>query len=315
MEQRVELQTWDEPTWRKAESAHEQVVDELTAKFLRRRRLGQSHPVEDFLFVYYRLRPAKLRRWHPGPGVQLAGDDPRGRGLWPHYTHDAGGTFLDLDAYLSKRAGTVRFIHDLLTATASRPAHLSCFGLHEWAMVYRLEPGQRRHESWPLRLTQSETDAVVESMPLRCTHADAFRFYTPPARSRNWRAPVRESQLEDEQPGCVHATMDLYKWAAKLGPAVPGHLLLETFALARRARALDMRAAPYDLTELGYQPIRIETPAGRAWYVREQRALAAAGNDLRHRLLTLTANLCGCSGGTSSDGPELPQSRSRAVGP
>lgn len=298
MEQQVErigLQTWEEPIWREAESVHEHVVDELTADFLQRRRSGQSHPVEDFLFVYYRLRPTKLRRWHPGPGVRLAGDDPRGRGLWPHYTHNAGGTFLDLNAYLSKRAGTVRFIHNLLTATASRPAHLSCFGLHEWAMVYRLEPGQRRHKSWPLRLTQTETDDVVESMPLRCTHADAFRFYTPPARSRNWQAPVRESQLEDEQPGCVHATMDLYKWAAKLGPAVPGRLLLDTFALARRARTLDMRAAPYDLTELGYEPIRIETPAGRAMYVGEQRALAAAGGDLRQRLLTLTSMLCGGS--------------------
>lgn len=291
VEQRVELETWEEPIWRAAAVVHEHVVDEFTADFLKRRRLGQAHPVEDFLFVYYRLRPAKLRRWHPGAGVRLTGDDPHGRGRWPHYTHDAGGTFLDLDSYLSRRGDTVRFIHDLLSATASRPAHLSCFGLHEWAMVYQLEPGQGRHESWPLRLAQAEINDVVESMPLRCTHADAFRFYTPAARPLNWHAPLRESQLKDEQPGCVHATMDLYKWATKLGPAVPGELLLDTFALARRARTVDMRAAPYDLTELGYEPIRIETPAGRATYVGEQRALAAAGGDLRQRLLELTTRL------------------------
>ncbi|WP_226913325.1 3-methyladenine DNA glycosylase [Gephyromycinifex aptenodytis] len=286
------VQTWEEPRWRAAESAHEQVVDEMTAKHQERRRAGESHPVEDFLFVYYRLRPGKLRRWHPGPGVALAGADPNGRGQWPYYRYDAhGSSYLDVPAYVTKRGDAVRFIHDLLAATAARPPQLSCFGLHEWAMVYRLEPGRRRHESWPLRLTEAETDAVVESLPLRCTHADAFRFYTPAARPLNSRAPVRETQIQDEQPGCVHATMDLYKWATKLGPAVPGELLLDTFALARRARTLDMRAAPYDLSALGYEPICIETAAGRAEYAAAQRRLAEQGAALRQQLLELSTQL------------------------
>ena len=32
------------------------------------------------------------------------------------------------------------YVRDLLAAVAFRPPHLGCFGLHEWAMVYRLDP-------------------------------------------------------------------------------------------------------------------------------------------------------------------------------
>jgi hypothetical protein len=37
---------------------------------------------------------------------------------------------------------------------------------------------------------------------------------------------------------------------------------------------LDMRASPYDLAALGYPPVRIETPEGRAEYARAQDAFA-----------------------------------------
>lgn len=44
----------------------------------------------------------------------------------------------------------------------------------------------------------------------------------------------------------------------KLGPLVPGHLLLDAFELARDIRLLDMQAAPYDdvacTTERGRAP-------------------------------------------------------------
>ena len=39
-----------------------------------------------------------------------------------------------------------------VTATHARPAQLGCFGLHEWAMVYRQSPDEVRHAAWPLRL-------------------------------------------------------------------------------------------------------------------------------------------------------------------
>jgi len=59
----------------------------------------------------------------------------------------------------------------------------------------------------------------------------------------------------------------------------------DCFALARDIRALDMRASPYDLADLGYPPIRIETPAGRAEYTAAQRRFAERAAPLRQRLL------------------------------
>src|SRR5699024_9883355 len=159
-----------------------------------------------------------------------------------------------------------------LRGTLGRPGRFNCFGLHEWAMVYRAQ--EVRHSQVPLRLGQEGTDEVVRSHPLRCTHFDAFRFFTDEAAPRNERRLDRASQMDLEQPGCLHANMDTYKLALKLGPAVPGELLLDTFELARDIRELDMRASPYDLREWGYQPVPIETAAGKATYVAAQREFA-----------------------------------------
>ncbi len=71
--------------------------------------------------------------------------------------------------------------------------------------------------------------------------------------------------------------MDVYKWAVKLGPLVPGSVLLDAFELARDIRTLDMQASPYDLTDWGYAPVAIETPEGKAEYVVRQRALSERG--------------------------------------
>lgn len=79
---------------------------------------------------------------------------------------------------------------------------------------------------------------------------------------------------------------DLYKWAYKLLPAVSSELLLDCFDLAWRIRELDMRASPYDLQEWGYEPVRIETPSGRAAYAKAQKGFAQEANDLRQRLLS-----------------------------
>ena len=280
---------WEE--WREAERRHSAAVDELTGDHLERRRTGRSHPIEDFLFVYYRHRPGQLRRWHPGPGIVLAGEDTTGRAGWPFYVTTSEGVTLDVEAYLERRGEAVRFVHDLLAATASRPPRLACFGLHEWAMVHGLRPGERRHESLPLRLDQAETDAVVESATIRCSHYDAYRFFTDSARPLNTLRPGRETQIENEQPGCLHATMDLYKWATKLGPAVPGSLLLDTFRTARRARVLDMQASPYDVSGLGHEAVPVETPEGRAEYVTRQRRLVEEAEPIRRRLIDLCAAL------------------------
>jgi hypothetical protein len=284
-----------ERAWRAAEAAHHRRVDALLTGHLARGARGEKHPVEDFLFSYYSLRPARLRRWHPGVGVVLLRAEATERVGWRDHAvveTDAGpGVTLSAAAFLAHRGDAVRHIRELLAATASRPAQLGCFGLHEWAMVYRLAADDVRHAGWPLRLGAAGTDAVVEAHRIRCTHHDAFRFFTDVARPLNVLQPRREDQVALEQPGCLHATMDLYKWAYKISPAVHSDLLADAFELARDVRGLDMRASPYDLRTLGYQPVPIETAEGKAAYVEEQRGFADRAAALRGRLLAVCDRL------------------------
>nr|MDT0663020.1 3-methyladenine DNA glycosylase [Micromonospora sp. DSM 115978] len=271
---------------------HAERADALTAGHRARRAAGQSHPIEDFLYTYYGTRPATLRRWHPGAGVGLAPgtDGPAPHGRWRWYATDTDGVVhLDIDRYLADRGAAVRFIRDLLAATAARPAYTGCFGLHEWAMVYR--QAEHRHPL-PLRLGQSGTDAVVDAHPIRCTHFDAFRFFTPEAVGLNRVQPTRDTRVASEQPGCLHAAMDCHKWAGKLGPAVPGELALDCFELAGEIRRLDMQASPYDVSSYGEPAVAIETPDGKATYVARQRALTARAAPLRARLQSLCTSLC-----------------------
>ncbi len=280
--------------WTSLVEAHERAVDQRVTAHLGRRSRAEKHPVEDFLFTYYRLRPAALRRWHAGVGTGL-GPDPHGRWRerldWRWHTEHEGTVRLDITGYLRDRGPVVRFVHDLLTRTASRTAQFGCFGLHEWAMVYRVPEGGQRHEDWPLRLGSAGTDEVVESHRLACSHFDAFRFFTEDAKPRNALQPSRSRVLDLEQPGCLHATMDLYKWCGQLGPVVPSDLLLACFDLARDVRELDMRASPYDLEDLGYAPVQIETADGKAEYARRQRVLSEQAAPLRARLVDVCDRL------------------------
>lgn len=269
----------DEHDWTRREQRHRERVDGFLRSF--RAPASEPHPVWDFLFTYYSLRPRQLRTWHPGFGVTLAGDSAVRYLGRSGYGRTPAGVTVSRE-YLTGRADTVRFIAGLLRATASRPARLNCFGLHEWAMVYRAPTV--RHERVPLRLGAAGTDAVVESMPLRCSHFDAFRFFTKPATERNSEQLTRDGQVGSEQPGCLHAAMDCYKFAYKLGPLVDSALVMDCLELATQARELDMRASPYDLRDYGFEPIAIETPAGRSEYVRIQQHVAEQAAPLRERL-------------------------------
>ncbi len=248
--------------WEPRRAAHHSRVDGWTAGHRERAGRGEAHPVEDFLFTYYSHKPSRLRRWSPGFGVRLEGYDG------PQPWNDPP----------PERA---RWIVTLLDRTATREPQLGCFGLHEWAMVFQDEP---RHREWPLRLGGKGTDAVVRQLPIRCSHHDAFRFFTPPARTLNVLQPRREDQADLEQGGCLHANMDLYKWAYKLSPWIEAELVGDCFELARRIRTVDMRASPYDFGALGLEAIAIETVPGRAAYVEAQRAFAVEAAVLRHRL-------------------------------
>ena len=198
---------------------------------------------------------------------------------------------VDLASFLAERREALQFAGIILRGTALRPAQFGCFGLHEWAMVYRQDKFELRHEYLQLRLGAAGTDQVVEDNRIRCSHFDAFRFYTPDAIPLNELAPSRDNQRSMEQPGCLHANMDLYKWAYKLAPALPSELVMDCFELSWRVRTMDMQASPYDLEEWGYPPIPIETAAGKAEYVEYQRRFSAEAQELRWRLLDALAPL------------------------
>lgn len=276
------MTTYSAARWQQLQQDHLDRAQSLVADHLERRSQGRKHPVFDFLFEYYPIRPAQLKRWHPGVGVWLEGTPEHLQ--WRDYHEVDGQVGLDVAGFLARRGEAVSYIRNLLQQTQTNPAQFDCFGLHEWAMVYQSE--SPRHDL-PLRLGPAGTDAVVEKHQIKCTHYDAFRFFTAPARPLNLRVLHREGQPDNDQAGCVHATMDLYKWAAKLGPLVPGELLLATFELARDARILDMEASPYDVRGHGFGVVAIETPAGKAEYVQRQRALSNRGLRLRHRLVSL----------------------------
>ena len=284
-----------EPEWRRREQAHRDRADRLTAGHRERKASGEKHPVEDFLWTYYSVKPAELRRWHPGAGVRLAGAAGERAG-WRHYAEAAGtDAAVDAPAFFAKRGGTVDYVERLLAATLERTPRFGCFGLHEWAMVYRMSPEQLRHTSLELRIGHADTDRVVESHPISCTHFDAYRFFTPEAAPLNALAPTRETQPDLEQAGCLHAGMDVYKWAAKLGPIVPGEVLLDAFVLARDIREVDMRASPYEVSGFSgadgapLRAIPIETADGKREYARLQRGFAERGNALRERVLASIA--------------------------
>ncbi|MDR7253507.1 hypothetical protein J2X46_002497 [Nocardioides sp. BE266] len=286
--------------WRPLADAHAARVDALVEPHLARRAGQVKHPVHDFLFTYYSQRPAQLRRWHPGFGIALE-DAPEHAGL-KGYVGLGFDTVAARPAqpavcsvsedYVASQRPLLEQLHALLSATADRAPQFGCFGLHEWAMVHRSADFGKRHD-WPLRLGQEGTDAVVESHRIGCSHFDAFRFFTPSARPLNTLQPGRDDRPSFEQPGCLHAGMDLYKHAFRLSPMVPSDLVADCFELAREIRVLDMRAAPYDLADLGFDPVMIETAEGKAAYVEAQRSFAERGAPLRARLVAECERLLG----------------------
>lgn len=286
-----------EPEWRARQAAHEARVRAWTDPQQARAARGEKHPVYDFLFTYYAYRPAWLRRWHPGPDVVLAGESAHEFLRWPEYraidANGARGVILSPATLPEQRRTFVAWLRSLLASMQTRPAFFGCYGLHEWAMVYRQSQDEIRHNAWPLRFSPAELAAIVERSAVCCSHFDAFRFFTAPARPLNKLQPTRMDTAQLEQRGCLHANMDLYKWAFKLAPFAPSELTADCFELARDIREVDMRASPYDLQALGFEPIAIETTAGRAEYEHHQRAFAARGEPLRARLIALCERLLG----------------------
>ena len=77
--------------------------------------------------------------------------------------------------------------------------------------------------------------------------------------------------------------MDLYKHAFRLWPLIGSDLVADCFELAWDVRIVDMRAAPYDLADLGLEPVPDRDARGQAGVRRaparlRRRGDAAAGS-------------------------------------
>lgn len=272
----------DAATWQARAAAHHDRVTPWISPRLARRQKGERHPVDDFLFQYYKYRPAQLALWHPGLGIQL--ESPTQVYL-DHADYVVAGDKVELDtARFERRRNRVVRAVNVLESTSSRTPQFNCFGMHEWAMVYGLRQQDVRHEQLPLRVSPEQIVTTVDATGLRCTHFDAYRFFTPEAATKQ-NGLTRASQADHEQPGCLHAGMDLYRYAYDAGPFLPSELTADCFENARGARTLDMQASPYDVSRFGLQPIAVETTAGRAEYAARQQKLARNTAELRERLL------------------------------
>jgi hypothetical protein len=279
--------------WQARADTHRARVQQFTAPRRERRSRGEVHPVYDFLFQYYHYSAGKLETWHPNPDEWLADSaEARERFQSPTYVVTDGVIMRDARALTDGERESRAQVQQLLRATRDRPANFGCFGMHEWAMVYGGH--DIRHAGVaPLRLSQPEVDAFVESRPIACSHFDAFRFFAPAARPLN-RLPVAwDTRNEFEQPGCIHANMDLYRWAYTSMPWIGSDLLWDCFALAVALRVLDMEAGPYDLRAMGFEPVMVETAAGREEYQRRQRELSVRAAVLRERLIEALDDVSG----------------------
>lgn len=268
--------------WKEKRSEHRQMIARMLDDYLEKRSRQQKDPVMDFLFEYYAFRPSHLRRWSPGIGTLLINGDEVD---WSFNEMATIGEdcFLDITHFSADRISSLKWILNVLKKSLDRKPSFGCFGMHEWAMVYKAK--HIRHDYLSLRMEMDELAEFVESRPLVCTHFDAFRFFTEDAKPKNKFELNRDKFSEMEQPGCLHTNMDLYKWAFKMYPWISGDTLRRAFKLAVETRVIDMKASPYDLRQRGLEPIKIETEEGRAQYVKEQKAIFEKAQPVRKELI------------------------------
>lgn len=290
--------------WWPIAQSHERAARSRSAGHEARRRRGERHPLEDFLWEYYPLRPGRLATWHPGfdsDGYSQVLLSPAASGIddqaaqrwfdercelpWHELVETEYGFAVAVrDEFIAHRRKGIKHLAALHQILTKREAVFGCLGWHEWAMVYKAD--ETRHPL-PLRLGAQRTDELVEQAHIRCTHFDAFRFFTPEGAPLNQVQPSYETVLDNEQPGCIHVTMDILRACIQLGPLVPGDLMLDAYDLALEARTIDMQASPYDCSGFDLEPIAIETQEGKARYIEAQRELSEKARPLRERLLSI----------------------------
>lgn len=278
------LPTLSQEEWSRYAKAHRARLSTIVDNHIFTRTHGIKHPVYDFLFSYYSFSSGQLLRWSPGINVNLEVKTDAQLEWKDYYSSSQNHYYIDPELFPERRIPFLKWTINYLNLTAQRPPVYHCFGLHEWAMLYKAQ--NKQHPHVPLRVEQKVLDDLVKERPLCCSHYDAFRFFTEDAKPLNKSELRRDNVPMHEQPGCIHANMDLYKLGYKIAPFISSNLLAELFLIARRAREIDMRASPYDLSAYGFDAIPIETKEGREEYVLEQKKLFVDGQELRARLIS-----------------------------
>lgn len=261
------------------------VFDKKLGAYLEARSKGKKEAVIDFMFEYYFFKPSKLKKWSPGFGKILHIDESYKELNLEHLPliqFDSYST-LDIKAFPKKRVGALIWQLNLQEAILNQTKQFNCFGLHEWAMLYKTD--EYRHPYLSLRISQEVIDETVQNSNLKCTHFDAYRFFTQEALPLNQNQLDRDKVLAFEQGGCLHNNMDLYKWVTKFYPFTSTELIWDCFCFALDTRILDMEASPYDVQDYGYGFVPIETHAGRMEYATRQKKLAERAENLRIRLI------------------------------
>jgi len=277
--------------WLRAHQKHTKLIDDVVSNYLEKREQQQKNPILDFLFEYYHFPPSKLKQWSPGFGTLLCGYE-RNMLEINELTTQRGYAWLDPNKFKSDKLNSLIWIKELLESTASNRPFNGCFGMHEWAMVY--QTNSIRHSYLPLRFSKQKIDAIVDENPLLCTHYDAYRFFTKPAKPKNAHQLNRERFDRTEQPGCIHTNMDLYKWAFKYYPWISSDTIKDAFMLALEARTIDMQASPYDLSDFGLLPIKVETAAGKKKYADHQMRMYKKSQPIRKKLIEEYTYLITC---------------------
>lgn len=281
------IQTLSKPQWQEKIDNHLLILSDTANSHVKRANSRIKHPVFDFLFSYYSFRAAKLLQFSPGIRYQCeqAGNSFDAITFGKKSNNDS--FIVDASALPKKRLNGLQRAVDILVASYQRTPYYGCFGLHEWAMIY--DKADIRHAQLSLRFSHQKIRAIVEeardNQLIKCSHYDAFRFFSRSASSFNRLNLDKDNQENFEQAGCLHANMDIYRWAYKYYPWVDSDLIREAFLLAQEIRAVDMRASPYDLSDYNLAPIAIETAEGKKEYIAYQQYFYKKAQPLRLALI------------------------------
>lgn len=258
-----------------------------------RQHAVKSHPIYNFLHTYYKYSVESLYCYSPGINISISGlINDNSNSVSRKYLYTASNDVMYYSPSLfpsqssERLKSNVKQYYEIQLNSIMKKPNFYCFGLHEWAMLYsgrltadgkECEPTRLpKHQQLDIRTSQEVIDDLVESNLLKCSHFDAWRFFHVNAQPMN-QIPVlsRSSQPQNEQAGCIHATMDLFKYAYSLYPLVSSDLLIKCLQIAIRARIIDMRASPYDVSKYDVcaVPICVETMDGRREYSRLQENL------------------------------------------